>query len=105
MNIPKPRAAEYLGIKERQLASLIKQGHLKNHDLYHITLDSLVNYKASKLAPVIKQSKRSIITMSAKSLRKEDNKLIIEFTSDTALYNFIDRLYKLVDVRIKGVQS
>ena len=99
MKLPKNRVCEYLGIGERTLSKLIREGNLKNYDQYNITLDSLIEYKSDMPT----RGQKPIVQLSISSMRIEDNKtLVIDFTGKDALDGFIKRLHKHVRTKVVG---
>ena len=101
MNILKHKAAEYLGIKQPYMSEMIRAGRLKNYDVNHITLDSLIEYQISKR---IKRDtpKKLRISTTIQSMRIEDNKLIMIFPSQKGLYAFTDKLNDYVQISLNG---
>ena len=104
MNIPKPRAAEYLGVRPETVSKMIKRGELVNADHYHITLDSLVQHLAGKSKPIVKENnKKPVIQATIESMRIEDEReLRIKFTSDKSLHNFVQKLNAVCRVVVKS---
>lgn len=100
MNIPKQKASEYLGIQRRRLSELIKEGRLKNHDTYHVTLDSLIDYVIEKRK---ENNKPTIISASIEGMRIVNEKtMIIDFTSRKSLLGFFDRLTGQAKIKLIG---